>query len=174
MARIGIIGSAGRMGQALQAAIEAAGHDYAGGIDKGGDPVTLAAQSDVMVDFSAPGALEANLAAAMEAGVPVVVGTTGLSDAVVEALHGACATGGNASIAPNLISNSGVSRRSPSTIETESSASRIGCSCPAMLKAATSHAESDSNWTTSLLRMTDVARLMTSQANARLAAALSR
>ena len=80
MARIGIIGSAGRMGQALQAAIEAAGHDYAGGIDKGGDPVTLAAQSDVMVDFSAPGALEANLAAAMEAGVPVVVGTTGLEE----------------------------------------------------------------------------------------------
>ena len=77
MARIGIIGSAGRMGQALQAAIEAAGHDYAGGIDKGGDPVTLAAQSDVMVDFSAPGALEANLAAAMEAGVPVVPGYHG-------------------------------------------------------------------------------------------------
>jgi len=80
MARIGIIGSAGRMGQALQTAIEAAGHDYAGGIDKGGDPVTLAAQSDVLVDFSAPGALEANLAAAMEAGVPVVVGTTGLEE----------------------------------------------------------------------------------------------
>jgi 4-hydroxy-tetrahydrodipicolinate reductase len=80
MARIGIIGSAGRMGQALQAAIAAAGHDYAGGIDKGGDPATLAANSDVLVDFSAPGALEFNLEAAIAAGIPVVVGTTGLAE----------------------------------------------------------------------------------------------
>ncbi|MFM5906212.1 MAG: 4-hydroxy-tetrahydrodipicolinate reductase, partial [Novosphingobium sp.] len=42
MARIGIIGSAGRMGNALQAAVAAAGHDFAGGIDKGGDPLALA------------------------------------------------------------------------------------------------------------------------------------
>ena len=80
MARIGIIGSAGRMGQALQTAIEAAGHDYAGGIDQGGDPHALASLSDVLVDFSAPAALEANLAAAMAAGVPIVVGTTGLEE----------------------------------------------------------------------------------------------
>jgi 4-hydroxy-tetrahydrodipicolinate reductase len=80
MARIGIIGSAGRMGHALQAAIEAAGHLYAGGVDKGGDPAALAAQCDILVDFSAPGALEGNLAAAMAAGVPVVVGTTGLEE----------------------------------------------------------------------------------------------
>jgi len=80
MARIGIIGSAGRMGQALQAAIAAAGHDYAGGIDKGGDPAALAGQSDVLVDFSAPVALEGNLEAAIAAGIPIVVGTTGLED----------------------------------------------------------------------------------------------
>ena len=80
MARIGIIGSAGRMGQALQAAIAAAGHDCAGGIDKGGDAAALAVQSDVLVDFSAPAALEGNLEAALAAGVPVVVGTTGLEE----------------------------------------------------------------------------------------------
>lgn len=80
MARIGIIGSAGRMGQALQAAVAAAEHDYAGGVDRDGDLVALAAHSDVMVDFSAPGALEANLEAAIAAAVPMVVGTTGLAE----------------------------------------------------------------------------------------------
>ncbi len=80
MARIGIIGSAGRMGQALQAAVAAAEHDYAGGVDRDGDLAALAAHSDVMVDFSAPGALEANLEAAIAAAVPMVVGTTGLAE----------------------------------------------------------------------------------------------
>jgi 4-hydroxy-tetrahydrodipicolinate reductase len=78
--RIGIIGSAGRMGNALQAAIIAAGHSFAGGIDKGGDPLALAKASDVLVDFSAPGALEFNLDAAIHAGIPIVVGTTGLEE----------------------------------------------------------------------------------------------
>lgn len=80
MARIGIIGSAGRMGQALVVAIAAAGHELAGGVDKGGDVPALAAHSDVLVDFSAPAALEGNLDAAMAAGVPIVVGTTGLEE----------------------------------------------------------------------------------------------
>ncbi|MEO0031334.1 MAG: hypothetical protein RIS94_1092 [Pseudomonadota bacterium] len=68
------------MGQALQAAVKAAGHDYAGGIDKGGDPRALAEASDVLVDFSAPVALEHNLDAAIHAGKPIVVGTTGLEE----------------------------------------------------------------------------------------------
>lgn len=80
MARIGIIGSAGRMGAALSAAIDAAGEELAGGIDKDGDLAALAAASDVLVDFSAPAALEGNLDAAMAAGVPIVVGTTGLEE----------------------------------------------------------------------------------------------
>lgn len=80
MARIGIIGSAGRMGAALTAAIAAAGEELAGGIDKDGDLAALAAASDVLVDFSAPAALEGNLDAAIAAGVPIVVGTTGLEE----------------------------------------------------------------------------------------------
>lgn len=79
-ARIGIIGSAGRMGTALQDAIAAAGQDYVGGIDKDGDAGALAAQAQVLVDFSAPAALEFNLDAAIHAGVPIVVGTTGLEE----------------------------------------------------------------------------------------------
>lgn len=80
MARIGIIGSEGRMGHAIADAIAAAGETLAGGIDVGGDLLALAKASDVMVDFSSPKALEANLDAAMAAGVPLVVGTTGLEE----------------------------------------------------------------------------------------------
>lgn len=80
MARIGIIGSAGRMGQALVHAVTAAGEGVSGGVDRGDDVAALAGSSDVLVDFSAPGALEGNLDAAMAAGVPIVVGTTGLEE----------------------------------------------------------------------------------------------
>ncbi len=80
MARIGIIGSEGRMGRALAEAVAAAGETLSGGIDKGGDPVALAAQSDVLVDFSSPHALESNLDAAVAAGIPILVGTTGLAE----------------------------------------------------------------------------------------------
>ena len=78
MARIGIIGSEGAMGLALTNVIAAAGHEVSGGVDKGGDAARLADQSDVLVDFSAPGALQHNLHAAIGAGIPIVIGTTGL------------------------------------------------------------------------------------------------
>jgi 4-hydroxy-tetrahydrodipicolinate reductase len=80
MTRIGIIGNAGRMGQALATAITDAGASLAGGIDKGGDVGALAVASDVLVDFSSPTALEANLDAAMAANIPIVIGTTGLEE----------------------------------------------------------------------------------------------
>jgi 4-hydroxy-tetrahydrodipicolinate reductase len=77
--KIGIIGSAGRMGRAIAEVIPALGAGLAGGIDAGGDPTSLAEASDVLVDFTTPAALEANLAAAVAAGTPIVVGTTGLT-----------------------------------------------------------------------------------------------
>ncbi len=78
--KFGIIGSAGRMGQALVAAIGEDGAVHAGGIDQGGDLAALAAGSDVLVDFSHPAALESNLDAAVTARIPIVVGTTGLEE----------------------------------------------------------------------------------------------
>lgn len=81
MARIGIIGSEGRMGQALAAAIEDAGHECSGGVDRGGDAAGLADRSDALVDFSAPSALGGNLHAAIGAGIPILIGTTGLEQA---------------------------------------------------------------------------------------------
>lgn len=81
MTRIGIIGRAGRMGEALAAAI--AGNDaltLSGGIDLGGDPIALAKASDVLLDFSSPKALMDNLGGGVAAGTAMVIGTTGLEE----------------------------------------------------------------------------------------------
>lgn len=77
---IGIIGSAGRMGQALVEAINTAGQTCAGGVDKGDNLAALVASSDVLVDFSSPHALEASLDACVAAAKPIVIGTTGLEE----------------------------------------------------------------------------------------------
>jgi len=110
MPRIGIIGSEGRMGHALVRAIEAAEHSCAGGVDKGGDVGALAANSDALVDFSSPAALEANLRAASEAGVPMLIGTTGLGESqhatIDSAAHGiAVLQTGNTSLGVTLLAH---------------------------------------------------------------------
>ncbi len=110
MARIGIIGSEGRMGQALEAAVAAAGHVHAGGIDRGGDVAALADASEVLVDFSAPFALDANLHAAVGAGIPIVIGTTGLESvhhAAIDSAAGAVAVlqTGNTSLGVTLLAH---------------------------------------------------------------------
>lgn len=79
MTAIGIIGSAGRMGKELALAAVDAGFVVAGGIDVGGDPLALARSCGVLIDFSSPKALQANLDAAIAAQTPIVIGTTGLA-----------------------------------------------------------------------------------------------
>lgn len=79
MTAIGIYGSAGRMGRVIATIAADEGASIAGGVDAREDPVPLAHDSDVLVDFSTPAALEAHLAAAVDAGTPIVIGTTGLS-----------------------------------------------------------------------------------------------
>jgi 4-hydroxy-tetrahydrodipicolinate reductase len=91
MKRIGILGASGRMGRAIAAAAAECGVPVAGGVDRPdgngevapgmgfeSDATALARISDVLVDFSAPAALDAHLAAACGAKVPIVIGTTGL------------------------------------------------------------------------------------------------
>ncbi len=80
MIRYGIIGSAGRMGQAIAAELAATGGMLAGAIDMGGDPFALAVTSDVLIDFSSPKALRSTLMAARTSHTPIVIGTTGLTD----------------------------------------------------------------------------------------------
>jgi 4-hydroxy-tetrahydrodipicolinate reductase len=66
-------GRGGKVGRVLAPALEAAGHDL----------VDLAA-AEAMVDFTAPGAVEANVSAALERGVPCVIGTTGFDHVHVD------------------------------------------------------------------------------------------
>ena len=80
MAHIGIIGSDGRMGQAIAAVIGSTGHALSGGAGRGDNVAALADSSDALIDFSTPQALSGNLHAAIGAGVPIVVGTTGLAE----------------------------------------------------------------------------------------------
>ena len=68
--RISLIAPDGRMGKAIAAAVAEDSH-FAIDQDHG----------DVLVDFSAPAALETSLERAMSAGVPILIGTTGLDEA---------------------------------------------------------------------------------------------
>jgi 4-hydroxy-tetrahydrodipicolinate reductase len=110
MVAIGIIGAAGRMGQAIAREIDTRGLTLAGGVDRDeGDLGRLVGSSNVLIDFSSPGALAATLDACVAAGKPIVVGTTGL-----EAEHHALIDGaaksipvlqtGNTSLGVNLLS----------------------------------------------------------------------
>src|ERR1700751_207449 len=85
MSAIGILGVNGRMGQAISNIATEMGATIAGGIDREGgvhdghaDAAALARASDVLVDFTAPEALAGHLDAAVAAGTPIVIGTTGL------------------------------------------------------------------------------------------------
>ena len=80
MTALGIIGSNGRMGRAIAAALEAMPDaTLAGGVDMEGDVAALAQAAEVLVDFSSLASLSTNLSAARAAGKPVVIGTTGLT-----------------------------------------------------------------------------------------------
>ena len=79
MISIGIIGSEGRMGVALAAAISEAGQRSCGAA-KGGNPPRLAAHRQVPVAFFSPPAAEATLGACVAAKKPIVIGTTGLEE----------------------------------------------------------------------------------------------
>jgi 4-hydroxy-tetrahydrodipicolinate reductase len=65
--RILLNGRRGKVGAALAPGLQAAGHTLVDSLD----------EADAMVDFTRPDAVLANVRAAIEAGVPSVVGTTG-------------------------------------------------------------------------------------------------
>ena len=78
------------MGRAIAQAAAEAGLTVAGGTDRDGsgelapgvaitsDPLALAQTADVLIDFSVPAALSANLDACIAANKPILIGTTGL------------------------------------------------------------------------------------------------
>ena len=73
--KVALNGRGGKVGSVLAPALEAAGHEL----------VELA-DSDAMVDFTAPEAVESHVRAALGQGVPAVVGTTGWDPQAVDAL----------------------------------------------------------------------------------------
>jgi len=119
MIRIALAGAAGRMGTTCREAFAATSDlELVACIDRA--PVTegpgagtvptyadvseaLAAQHpDVLVDFTAPASVEADIRAALAAGVDCVVGTTGLSAATLEALEAEIPEGTCLFVAPNF------------------------------------------------------------------------
>ena len=73
--RISLIAPDGRMGKAIAAAVAEDSH-FAIDQDHG----------DVLVDFSAPAALETSLERAVSSAVPILIGTTGLNEAADKAI----------------------------------------------------------------------------------------
>jgi 4-hydroxy-tetrahydrodipicolinate reductase len=71
--RVALNGRGGKVGRVLAPALESAGHDL----------VELDA-AEVVVDFTAPAAVEANVLAALDRRIPAVVGTTGWDPTAVD------------------------------------------------------------------------------------------
>ena len=101
--RVAVAGAAGRMGQTVCAAVDAADDlVLAGRADPAlGTPLEAVLEDcDVVVDFTLPDVALANARAALAAGRHVVVGTTGFD---VEGLRAAAAAAeANAFVAPNF------------------------------------------------------------------------
>ncbi|MDP9086625.1 MAG: 4-hydroxy-tetrahydrodipicolinate reductase [Pseudomonadota bacterium] len=77
--RLSLFAPDGRMGRAIALA---AAED---------DDVEIVNEGDVLVDFSAPAALQASIARAVTSGIPILIGTTGLdSSADAEIAEAAC------------------------------------------------------------------------------------
>jgi 4-hydroxy-tetrahydrodipicolinate reductase len=98
--RVAVAGAAGRMGQAVVAAVEAADDLQLTGKADPQLGVALAdvlGDADVVVDFTRPDTALANALACLDAGVHVVIGTTGFDPEPLRT-----ATGANVFIAPNF------------------------------------------------------------------------
>ncbi|HQD97722.1 MAG TPA: 4-hydroxy-tetrahydrodipicolinate reductase [Propionicimonas sp.] len=79
--RVAVFGAKGRMGSEVCRAVTATPDlELVAALDVGDDP-TPAEAADVVVDFTVPDAVMANLAWCIEHGKNVVVGTTGFTDA---------------------------------------------------------------------------------------------
>ncbi len=103
MIRVGVSGAAGRMGATVCDAVDAAdGMELVARADPalGMDLAGILGDVDVIVDFTTPEAALGNATTCLEAGVHVVLGTTGFDlDALGEVADGADA---NCFVAPNF------------------------------------------------------------------------
>lgn len=111
MTAIGIFGAKGRMGEAISSFLYINNGDLSLGpcFDQGYDIAGFdGPKADVMVDFSVAEAVQDNLRAAVAMGVPLLIGTTGLSQADHDAIDAAAREiavlqTGNTSLGVNLL-----------------------------------------------------------------------
>jgi 4-hydroxy-tetrahydrodipicolinate reductase len=95
-----LLGAGGKVGSALAPRLAAAGHEVdPAGLEEPWDP----AGHDACIDFTVPAAVRKNVERCLEAGVPAVVGTTGLGPADLAAVDElARARGVPCFVAPNF------------------------------------------------------------------------
>lgn len=87
--RVAVLGAAGRMGSTVVAAVEAAPDlELVAALDADADlQAVVDAGAQVAVDFTVPSATEGNVHALVDAGVHLVVGTTGWTDESLARVH---------------------------------------------------------------------------------------
>ena len=95
--KVALFGAGGKVGSAIVARLESAGHEVRG-IEVGDEPDVSGC--DAAVDFTTPDAAPANVRAALEQGVSCVVGTTGWEPEELGAL--AAERGLRLFVAPNF------------------------------------------------------------------------
>lgn len=106
--KILLIGSRGRMGQAIAEAAAKAGAIISAGVDAGDDPTPHVGGCDAIIDFSSHHATAKVIALAVANNKPLVIGTTG-HDAVTkkkllaEAAAIPCVWSGNYSVGVNVL-----------------------------------------------------------------------
>ncbi len=95
-----LLGAGGKVGSALAPRLEAAGHEVTrGGREDGWEP----AGHEAAVDFTRPDAVRGNVERCLAAGVPAVVGTSGLGPADLAAFDALARERGTACfVAPNF------------------------------------------------------------------------
>jgi 4-hydroxy-tetrahydrodipicolinate reductase len=77
--RIALFGAEGKVGAVLRPALEAAGHEVVDARELGPEGF------EVAIDFTRPDAATENIVQCIEAGVPVIIGTTGFDAVAVDA-----------------------------------------------------------------------------------------
>lgn len=104
-----VVAGHGRMGIAVEQVVRDRGHHLIGFVSRTapGDWPTVAAalqarRPEVVIDFTHAGIVEATVAACLEAGVPLVTGTTGWSDRLPDVRALVEAEGGTLLHAPNF------------------------------------------------------------------------
>jgi 4-hydroxy-tetrahydrodipicolinate reductase len=99
---VGVLGAKGRMGAEVVRAVEAAADlELVAALDAG-DSRDALRKAQVVVDFTSPAVVMDNIEWCLQAGLHVVVGTTGFDDARVDQVRGWLGSGQGVVIAPNF------------------------------------------------------------------------